>query len=158
GDARQDALSGRRVAALPADAGAARLLLVPAGSRMSTAIPQFDEAAIVDYVRTQRWFGGKSRELTGPTVLDSAAVREVEPTLHLVLAELRYPEGTHDTYQLLLAEDGPIRDALADDTSARELVQMIRRGTKIGSGEGSVEFQPVPGFAAGTELQVGRRI
>jgi trehalose synthase-fused probable maltokinase len=118
----------------------------------------FDEAALVDYVRGQRWFGAKSREVTGATVLDTALLREIDPLFYLVLAELRYPEGTHDIYQLLLGEGAEVQDALADDRPLRELVHMIRRGTMIGAGEGSVEFHPVSGFAAGTELQVGRRI
>src|SRR5262245_5716151 len=118
-----------------------------------------DESALVEHVRRQRWFGAKSRELVGATVLDVATLREIDPSLYLVLAELRYPEGTHDLYQLLLGPDEGIHDALADDSPAREVVHMIRSGAKVSGSEGSVEFQAVPGFAAlGRELTVARRI
>jgi len=125
---------------------------------VTTAL-HLDESALLEHVRTQRWFGAKSREVVGATVLDVAAFREIDPQLFLVLAELRYPEGTHDLYQLLVGADEKIHDALSDDAPAREIVHMIRRGAKIAAAEGAVEFHPVPGFAAlGRELSVGRRI
>ena len=118
-----------------------------------------DESALVEHVRGQRWFGAKSRELVGATVLDVAALREIDPPLYLVLAELRYPEGTHDLYQLLLGPDEGIHDALSDDSPAREILHLVRSGAKIAGAEGTVEFHAVPGFARlGRELAVGRRI
>jgi trehalose synthase-fused probable maltokinase len=125
---------------------------------MSTAL-HLDESALLEHVRKQRWFGAKSRDLAGATVLDAATLREIDPQLFLVLAELRYPEGTHDLYQLLVGPDEEIQDALEDDSPAREIVHMIRRGAKIGASEGVVEFHAVPGFAGlGRELSAGRRI
>jgi maltokinase len=124
-----------------------------------TAALHLDESALLEHVRTQRWFGAKSREAVGATVLDVAALREIDPQLFLVLAELRYPEGTHDLYQLLVGADEEIHDALSDDAPAREIVHMIRRGARVAGSEGAVEFHPVPGFAAlGRELSAGRRI
>ena len=118
-----------------------------------------DEAALVEHVREQRWYGAKSRELVGANVLDTAVLRELDPALVLVLAELRYPEGTHDLYQLLLGTEAGVNDALAEDSPARELVHLIRGGAKIAAGDGSVEFNSVPGFTAlARELQVARRI
>jgi trehalose synthase-fused probable maltokinase len=118
-----------------------------------------DEAALVEHVREQRWFGAKSRELVGATILDAAVLRELDPALVLVLAELRYPEGTHDLYQLLLGTEAGVNDALAEDSPARELVHLIRGGAKIAAADGSVEFNSVPGFTAlARELQVARRI
>jgi len=117
-----------------------------------------DESALVDHVRDQRWFGAKSRELIGANVLDVATLREIDPPLRLVLAELRYPEGTHDLYQLLLGGEDGINDALAEDSPAREIVHLIRSGTKVAATEGTVEFATVPGFALGRELQAARRL
>jgi trehalose synthase-fused probable maltokinase len=109
-----------------------------------------DESALVEHVRGQRWFGAKSRELVGATVLDSALLRELDPPLNLLLVELRYPEGTHDLYQLLLGPD--------DESSAREIVSLIRRDARIAAADGTIEFHPAPGFAAGHELSEVRRI
>ena len=123
------------------------------------AMLNLDESALVEHVRGQRWFGAKSRELVGATVLDVAALREIDPPLYVVLAELRYPEGTHDLYQLVLGPDERIHDALEDDSPAREILHMIRSGAKVSGSEGTVEFQAVPGFAGvGRELTVARRI
>jgi maltokinase len=125
---------------------------------MSTVL-HIDESALVEHVREQRWFGAKSRELVGATVLDVATLREIDPPLYLVLAELRYPEGTHDLYQLLLGPEAEIHDALSDDSPAREVLHMIRSGVKISGEQGTVEFHAVPGFAGlGRELTVARRI
>jgi trehalose synthase-fused probable maltokinase len=109
-----------------------------------------DESALVEHVRDQRWFGGKSRELVGATVLDSALLRELKPPLNLLLVELRYPEGTHDLYQLLLGGD--------EESSAREIVSLIRRDARVAAVEGTIEFHPAPGFAPGHELTGVRRI
>jgi trehalose synthase-fused probable maltokinase len=109
-----------------------------------------DESALVEHVRDQRWFGGKSRELVGATVLDSALLRELEPPLNLLLVELRYPEGTHDLYQLMLGGD--------EESSAREIVSLIRRDARVAAVEGTIEFHPAPGFAPGHELTEVRRI
>jgi trehalose synthase-fused probable maltokinase len=119
---------------------------------------QIDESALVEHVRDQRWFGSKSRELVGATVLDTVTLRDLDPPLYLVLAELRYPEGTHDLYQLVLGPAEGVHDALADDSPAREILHMIRSGAKVAGSEGTVEFFSAPGFPGGTELSVARRI
>jgi maltokinase len=124
-----------------------------------SAVLHLDESALVEHVRSQRWFGAKTRELVGATVLDVTTLREIDPPLYLVIAELRYPEGTHDLYQLLLGPEEEIHDALSDDSPAREVLHMIRSGMKVAGTEGSVEFHAVPGFAGlGRELTVARRI
>ena len=74
-------------------------------------------------------------------------LRELDPPLTLLLVELRYPEGTHDLYQLLLGADDGINDALSEDSPAREMVHLIRAGAKVAAGQGTVEFNSVPGFA-----------
>jgi trehalose synthase-fused probable maltokinase len=109
-----------------------------------------DESALVEHVRGQRWFGAKSREIVGATVLDSAVLRELDPPLNMLLVELRYPEGTHDLYQLLLGGD--------EEASAREIVSLIRRDARVAAGEGTVEFSSTTGFGAGRELSEVRRI
>jgi len=120
---------------------------------------QIDESALVEHVRDQRWFGAKSRELVGANVIDVATLREIDPPLYLVLAELRYPEGTHDLYQLLLGQEDELRDALDDDSPAREIVHLIRSGARVSGDDGAIEFNAVPGFSGlGRELHSPRRI
>jgi predicted trehalose synthase len=116
---------------------------------MSTML-HLDESALVEHIRGQRWFGAKSRELVGATVLDSALLRELDPPLNVLLVELRYPEGTHDLYQLLLGGD--------EESSAREIVSLIRRDARVAAADGTVEFSSATGFAPGRELSEVRRI
>ena len=59
------ALPADRRAAVPADAGAAWLLLVPARRRTTVTIDlsTLDEGALQDWIVQQRWFGSKAREV-----------------------------------------------------------------------------------------------
>jgi maltokinase len=118
-------------------------------------IDGLDERTVIDFVREQRWFGSKSREVSHATLLDAAVVRDAEPRLVIALVEIRFDTGTHETYQLILGEsDGEFRlDALGDPAHVRELVHAIRGGVTVQGSEGIVEFRPVAGFAhLGTEL------
>src|SRR5205085_12508806 len=73
----------------------------------------------------------------------------------LALVEVRFPEGTHETYQLLLAGDEP--DGFSDSALARELVHLMRAGATLHGAEGTLEFRPAPGLAGlGRELQNAR--
>jgi len=71
--------------------------------------------------------------------------------------EIRFPEGTHDVYQVLAGrregEEGWF-DGFSDPALARELVHEIRAGsTRLGE-EGALEFRSVAGFAAlGRQLE-----
>src|SRR3954466_11576671 len=115
-----------------------------------------DEQTLIDFVTSQRWFGSKTRVVTHATLIDRAVLRESDPTLELQLVEIRFDTGTHETYQLLV--DGGL-DALGDPRQLRELVHMIRGGTKLPAGEGIVEFAAVEGFAGlGSELREARQI
>ena len=70
---------------------------------------------------------------------------------------MRFPEGTHETYQLVVGDE---LDGLAEPPVARELVHLLRTGTTHPStGEGMLEFETVEGSAGlGTELAVSRLI
>jgi trehalose synthase-fused probable maltokinase len=114
------------------------------------------EQALIDFVREQRWFGAKSRSVGHASVIDRATFRDSDPALELQLVELRFDTGTHETYQLLTNEG---LDALADPQAARELVRMIRSGTKLAAEEGIVEFGAVEAFAGqGHELREARAV
>src|SRR4051795_7487901 len=103
-----------------------------------------DEHALIDFITTQRWFGSKTRHVTHATLVDRAVLRESDPTLELQLVETRFDTGTHETYQLLV--DGGL-DALGDPRQVRELVHMIRGGTKLPAGEGKLGVPPRGGVA-----------
>jgi maltokinase len=123
------------------------------------SLPRLDEGALLGHVREQRWFGAKSRELVGATVLDLAPLAETDPPVFLVLAELRYPEGTHDLYQLLIRAGAEIHDALEDESPPRELVRMIRQEATVAASEGAVEFHAAPGLGSPRRgLATARRI
>ena len=67
---------------------------------MTVVLP---EEQLLEYVRAQRWFGGKSLELSAAHLVDHAVLREQPPLLD-ALVEIRYGTGTHDLYQLLLGD------------------------------------------------------
>ena len=100
----------------------------------------FDEQSLIDGIVQQRWYGGKSRDVSHAQVVDSVVLRSADPQFVLALAELRYDTGAHDIYQLLLPEEETFGHA-------RELVSAMRSGLTLQGSEGTVEFRPVPGFA-----------
>jgi trehalose synthase-fused probable maltokinase len=113
-----------------------------------------DERALIDHVVGQRWFGSKTREVIGARIVDQVGLA---PHLTLLLVEVRFPEGTHDVYQLLAGthEGEPDWfDGFADAALARELVHEIRSGSTKQAAEGAVEFRTMEGFASlGRELE-----
>jgi trehalose synthase-fused probable maltokinase len=115
-----------------------------------------DERELIEFVTTQRWFGSKTRDVSHATVVDRALLRP-DPRLELLLVEIRFDTGTHETYQLL-ADDGGL-DALADPRQVRELVHLTRTNARLPAGDGIVEFAAVEGFSgAGHELREARAI
>jgi maltokinase len=115
-----------------------------------------DEQTLIDFVREQRWFGSKSRNVSHATIIDRSTLRDTDPRLEVQLIEIRFDTGTHETYQLLV--DGGY-DALGDPRQVRELVHMIRGGARLPAGEGIVEFAGVEGFAGfGQELREARPV
>jgi len=115
-----------------------------------------DEQTLIEFVREQRWFGSKSRQGSHASVIDRAMLRDTDPALELQLVEVRFDTGTHETYQLLV--DGGL-DALSDPQQVRELVHMIRSGSKLPADDGIVEFGAVEGLAGlGQELREARSV
>ena len=115
-----------------------------------------DEQALIDFITTQRWFGSKTRDVSHSSIVDQAHLRS-DPRLDLMLVEIRFDTGTHETYQLL-ADDGGL-DALGDPRQVRELVHLARTNSKLPAGDGIVEFAATEGFAgAGLELREARPV
>src|SRR5438876_10619068 len=105
-----------------------------------------DERELIEFAVAQRWFGSKAREVTQARIVDEAALPGSKYAIALV--EFRFPEGTHENYQLLLgAKDEDVPDGLADPSLARELVHAMRTGATLQAQEGVISFQAVAGFA-----------
>ncbi|HZQ81651.1 MAG TPA: phosphotransferase [Gaiellaceae bacterium] len=112
-----------------------------------------NEQALIDFVTNQRWFGSKTREVAHADIVDTAVLRDTDPTLELQLVEIRFDTGTHETYQLL-ADGG--YDALGDPRQVRELVHLMRSGAMLPAGDGVVEFGSVQGRTGAGELREAR--
>src|SRR5205814_3603872 len=82
-----------------------------------------------------------------------ATLVEDEPALELLLVEVRFDTGTHETYQLI--SDGTL-DMLTEPQPVRELVSLMRRGAKIPADDGVVEFGAGYGFSG--ELREARPV
>lgn len=128
-----------------------------------------------EYVAGQRWFGSKARPRLGAHVVDTAVLREREPSLVLALLAVRFPPGTHELYQLPLGlrrradgwRDGSIGDAagftvydaLADPALAHELMRLIRAGGSVAAGEGVVAFHRCERLSSrGAEIGAARPV
>jgi maltokinase len=118
-----------------------------------TRADDLTESTLVEYIAGQRWYASKGREVAHAAVVDCADL----PGAVIAMVEVRFPEGTHDTYQLVA---GDSLDGLAEPSVARELVQRVRAGiSQRTRGEGMIDFQSVEGFAGvGAELTSARMI
>ena len=112
---------------------------------------------LVEFVTGQRWFGSKTRDVVQASVVDRASFGGGDPALELLIVEIRFDTGTHDTYQLLRG-DG--LDVLSEPEAATALVRLIRSGTSLQGQEGTVELIPVPASFAGVpeDVTVTRQI
>jgi maltokinase len=129
------------------------MVLVPAQEGRVTKASDLTEKILVEHIAAQRWYGSKDREFAHAAVVDCAEL----PGAVVALIEVRFPEGTHDTYQLVA---GDTLDGLGEPSVARELVQCIRAGlarrTRAG---GTIFFQAAEAFAGmGAELVSARVI
>jgi trehalose synthase-fused probable maltokinase len=118
-----------------------------------TRADDLTESTLVEYIAGQRWYASKGREVAHAAVVDCAEL----PGAVIAMVEVRFPEGTHDTYQLVA---GDSLDGLAEASVARELVQRVRAGiSQRTRGEGMIDFQSVGGFVGvGAELVSARMI
>jgi trehalose synthase-fused probable maltokinase len=116
-----------------------------------------EEQALVEFVTEQRWFGSKARDVVHASVVDRATLSAHDPAIELLLVEIRFDTGTHETYQLLR---GAALDVLSEPDAVRELVRLIRRGTAVEAGEGTIELIPVQASFEGAvdDVTVTRQI
>ena len=114
------------------------------------------EEVLLEWVRAQRWFASKSRDMGHLNVLDTLALRTEEPPLTAAFLEARFPAGTHELYQLLVStrpaadawEEGVIEtvyettvyDALADPAEGAVLASLMERGAVVEGQHGVARF------------------
>ena len=104
-----------------------------------------NEHDLIDFITSQRWYGSKTRDAVHASVVDRARLLEGETTLDLLLVEVRFDTGVHETYQLVV--DGGL-DALTDPVHVRQLVHLIQDGARVDAGAGVVELAPTPALGA----------
>jgi trehalose synthase-fused probable maltokinase len=99
--------------------------------------------SLVEFVHEQRWFGGKSLDVIGADVVDQAVLRR-DPLLADALVELRYGNGNHDLYQLLLGDEQ--YDVIGEPSTGTELVRLVRDGATLPTADGQIVFEPFAGM------------
>src|SRR5579863_3959587 len=117
-------------------------------------ISGLDEHVLAAFVTAQRWYGSKSREVAGASIIEVVPLRSEDPHCAIALVEVRFQPGTHETYQVLLglrpsAEprmgpeidrvgDWTVYEGLGDPLLTRELVALMAAGAAKMGAEGSV--------------------
>ena len=118
-----------------------------------------DGLVLLGTIASQRWFGGKSKDVLDARVLDAAVTPGEPPILALAIVEVRYGLQTHDLYHLPLgfrpSSDGwtasviaetegwVVYDAIADPELARRMLELIRTDATLESGEATIVHRPV---------------
>ena len=117
-----------------------------------------DGLVLLGTIASQRWFGGKSRDVLDARVLDAGVVPGGPPILAFAIVEVRYGLQTHDLYHLPLgfrpSEDGWDRagdrgdrglDRLRRDRRPRARragsSSSIRAGEPLDLGEATIVFR-----------------
>jgi hypothetical protein len=102
-----------------------------------------DGLVLLGTIASQRWFGGKSRDVLDARVLDAGVTQGEPPILAIAIVEVRYGLQTHDLYHLPLGfrptgdgwtasviaetEGWVAYDAIADPELARRIIELMRR-------------------------------
>jgi maltokinase len=85
-------------------------------------VERLSSEQLLELIVGRRWFASKGRE---PESAHVSAVTHTETELELALVEVRFPEGTHETYLLALHFDGDVpRDALEHPAAVQQLAAL----------------------------------
>jgi maltokinase len=117
-----------------------------------------DGLVLLGTMASQRWFGGKSRDVLDARVLDAGVTTGEPPILAIAVVEVRYGLQSHDLYHLPLGfrpsesgwsasvvaetEGWIAYDAMADPELARRIVDLMRTESVLDTGEASIVFRP----------------
>ncbi len=123
-------------------------------------IESLDAEAVGNWIEHQRWYGSKSRHVTGLEFDECIRLADAPP-LVLALVQSRFASGSHELYQLLLTFLPPgdrsaspptiistpsatVVDSVADPELARDLLRRIEAGSQFDGEEGCFRFERVP--------------
>ena len=117
-----------------------------------------DGLVLLGTMASQRWFGGKSKDVLDARVLDAGGTPGEPPMLAVAIVEVRYGLQTHDLYHLPLgfrpSEEGwsesviaetegwVAYDAIADPELARRILELVRADSTLETGEATIVFRP----------------
>jgi trehalose synthase-fused probable maltokinase len=115
-----------------------------------------DGLVLLGTIASQRWFGGKSRDVLDARVLDAGVAPGGPPILAIGIVEVRYGLQSHDLYHLplgfrpsdegwktsVIAELGgwTVYDAIADPALVREIVSLMRRDASLQLDDAAIRF------------------
>jgi len=118
-----------------------------------------DGLVLLGTIASQRWFGGKSRDVLDARVLDAAVAPGEPPLLAVAVVEVRYGLQSHDLYHLPLgfrphkdrwdasviadADGWTVYDAVADVELARRIVELMRTDATLETEEAAISFRAV---------------
>ncbi|MCP9485679.1 MAG: phosphotransferase [Gaiellaceae bacterium MAG52_C11] len=122
-----------------------------------------DGLVLLGTIASQRWFGGKSRDVLDARVLDAGIAPGGPPILAFGIVEVRYGLQSHDLYHLPLgfrpADEGwdesvivevdgwTVYDAIADPALVRELVGLMRSGATLRLDDAAIVFWGADGLS-----------
>jgi len=117
-----------------------------------------DGLVLLGTMASQRWFGGKSKDVLDARVLDAGVTPGEPPILAVAIVEVRYGLQTHDLYHLPLGfrpsgegwnesviaetEGWVAYDAIADSELARRILELVRTDSTLETGEATIVFRP----------------
>jgi maltokinase len=115
-----------------------------------------DGLVLLGTIASQRWFGGKSRDVLDARVLDAGVAPGGPPVLAFGIVEVRYGLQSHDLYHLPLgfrpADEGwnrsviaepdgwTVYDAIDDPQLVREIVGLMRSGATLRLEDAAIVF------------------
>jgi maltose alpha-D-glucosyltransferase / alpha-amylase len=107
-------------------------------SERSAQHPTPSAEALGAWLPTQRWFAAKTRRITDLDVEDRVPIGDAD----LVVVALGLDDGTRHRYAVPLAQSLTPRDALADPSCARALLDLVRQRGSTRGRRGTVRGVP----------------
>jgi trehalose synthase-fused probable maltokinase len=100
-------------------------------------------AQLPAFLKAQRWFGGKARQISGVELIDAVPLNGDGANAVLSLVNVKYVEGEEETYSVpIIASEQPGGDSLEDAFSRpqflAELLEIIKREGDLAGEKGRV--------------------
>src|SRR3981081_975212 len=106
-------------------------------------------AQLPSFLASQRWFGGKARQILGVEIVDAIPIGSSEAKTMVLLVRVKYLEGAEETYSIPLVatksdvvdsartlemENGSgfiLRDAFSGQEFLTELLDIVARQSRV---------------------------